>query len=689
VMAGDGQVCVDWFRGTDPGVEIVPDESSYGRDIEVYLVGNQSAISLSTCSSLRVTKEGTTVGLVTCSGRDLIVHCQRQFPDLFQQMGPTMRNSQTFPLRLLTDDIRSDGKLGEDVAEFEETVLIDHPNVLLATYVERRALVDFDLDGNIVLSSRGPFWGEIPITPSLIDPDIGEWITRTTKFTTSKEVLWSVYVGPGAFQEIRTYAVDNSAYHIARAVSGWFKTAGTVQEDPAGGIDCLIGKWTEDGECLWYTFIGGARDDQPAFAVTDSEGNVYVLASTKSFDFPTLSGFIQEKPNPTNTSDVVLFSLAPDGKTLRWSTFLSSRDSVQGDTASFSHGAFPKGMLIDDDDNLYVSFSQFYPTEILTTEGAYSRKHKAGLESALMKIDSQGNLVWSTLVNTDGDDNVERMFWDNNDNIVIYISQYSDVPGSRRSAIEAIGVPGKSETVQGYQGFVFRFNRMGVPNLVWTSRELPHHKYEVDLHIDDYGNTYTILETPVDPVGAAVFCSPNNSALPPTKAIVSVTKTRNYTTIDTLLATPVLGAKPSRVYQYRDRLMFIDNDNMPNSGACVTDTLWNTGVDLPVKTQSYLVVLQSVVSSIGDEKAQPLSTNNVRLKVWPNPVADVLGISGLDFDGKASVRIGDMTGRSVLLGDALSVQGKCHIDVRCLPAGAYVLYVVKESTQYQSLFCKW
>ncbi|MFN6379629.1 MAG: T9SS type A sorting domain-containing protein [Flavobacteriales bacterium] len=77
-------------------------------------------------------------------------------------------------------------------------------------------------------------------------------------------------------------------------------------------------------------------------------------------------------------------------------------------------------------------------------------------------------------------------------------------------------------------------------------------------------------------------------------------------------------------------------------------------------------------------------SNAIDVSIFPNPVADVLNISGLTGNGVA--RIVDMNGKEVMSGININ-SSAMQVNVSEIPAGNYVLITTVDSIQSMSRFC--
>ena len=98
-------------------------------------------------------------------------------------------------------------------------------------------------------------------------------------------------------------------------------TPGAYDESFNGVRDAFVAKvGSTDGSLLWSTFLGGTDYDYGTALVLDSEGNLAVVGTTSSPDFPTTEGTYDESHN--GGRDVFVGKLSSAGSDLLWSTFL-------------------------------------------------------------------------------------------------------------------------------------------------------------------------------------------------------------------------------------------------------------------------------------------------------------------------------------------------------------------------------
>ncbi len=84
-----------------------------------------------------------------------------------------------------------------------------------------------------------------------------------------------------------------------------------------------------DPAISYSTFLGGVANDNGGAIAVDSAGNMYVVGSTRSWDFPADQGY-DSVFNATDSVDVFVSKFSPDGQTLLFSTFVGGTGNDYG-----------------------------------------------------------------------------------------------------------------------------------------------------------------------------------------------------------------------------------------------------------------------------------------------------------------------------------------------------------------------
>ncbi len=150
-------------------------------------------------------------------------------------------------------------------------------------------------------------------------------------------VLVSTFVGDIGADEITDCHLDEEQNFI---VTGWTDseelrtTEGTYQTTNGGQKDVLVAKFKMHGletGLVFSTYIGGQLDDEGLGVSGDDDGNIYITGSSLSENYPTESAY---RPLLIGKKDVIVTKLAPDGKSLVFSTYIGgSEDDIAYDIA--------------------------------------------------------------------------------------------------------------------------------------------------------------------------------------------------------------------------------------------------------------------------------------------------------------------------------------------------------------------
>jgi hypothetical protein len=242
--------------------------------------------------------------------------------------------------------------------------------------------------------------GNFPTTAGAFHTALGgtrdDFVTKLAP--DGKTLAYSTYLGgSGDEGEFRAgIAVDSagSAYVTDKTSSTDFPTTGGAFDTTLGGsLDAFVSKLAPDGKTLAYsTYLGGSSDeDFSGGAITlDSAGSAYVTGSTTSTDFPTTGGAFQT--TLAGSSNAFVTKLAPDGKTLVYSTYLGGNSDVG------------IGIALDSASSAYVTgdtFSSNFPT----TADAFDTTLGGTSDAFVSKLAPDGKtLAYSTYLGGSGDD---------------------------------------------------------------------------------------------------------------------------------------------------------------------------------------------------------------------------------------------------------------------------------------------
>jgi len=207
--------------------------------------------------------------------------------------------------------------------------------------------------------------------------------------------VWTVRIGGAPSENCRCYldsataiATDASGnvYVVGSTSSTDFPTANALQVQPGGGSDAFLMKLSPEGTILYSTYIGGSERDSAAAVAADTAGNVYVCGATSSADFPTVAAL---QATLRGRSDAFILKINPVGK-LAYSTYLGGSGDVEGCSA----------IAVDPSGNVYVTgksdsldFPTANPLQSLAGGGTYGTPCS---DAFVAKLSSAGELIYST-----------------------------------------------------------------------------------------------------------------------------------------------------------------------------------------------------------------------------------------------------------------------------------------------------
>jgi hypothetical protein len=224
------------------------------------------------------------------------------------------------------------------------------------TEVDSPADMALSPDGSIYLTgwTKSP---DFPTTPGAFwESGAGKNVFVTRLAADGTSLVWSTLLGSPTFdEEAFGLAVDaaGSPVVVGRCFAFPVTPGAFDATYNGGGWDAFVARFDASGSHLAFsTFLGGDGVDQASDVRVSTDGSVYVVGRTDSFDFPTTPGVVQ--PFPKGFGDGFISHLSADGSTLLHSTYLGSS---LGDEI-YAVGLNPQGNIVIADaiDNpLYVT----------------------------------------------------------------------------------------------------------------------------------------------------------------------------------------------------------------------------------------------------------------------------------------------------------------------------------------------
>ncbi len=234
-------------------------------------------------------------------------------------------------------------------------------------------------------------------------------------------LIWGSYFGGNAWEKLtdvsNTIDINGNVFVTSNTWSSnsfptqnpgggaYFQVA---YAGPAAGIqgkggDACIFKFSNIGALIWCTYYGGSDNDNGCSITTDATGNVYVVGSTLSSNFPlqNLGGAYNQAvyQGGSNASgeggDAFILKFSNNGNLL-WSTFYGG-----------SLNDVARGVMTDAGGNVYVTGwteSANFPLNN-PGGGAYYQPTSGGNKDAfIVKFSNTGQQLWSTYYGGNGSD---------------------------------------------------------------------------------------------------------------------------------------------------------------------------------------------------------------------------------------------------------------------------------------------
>jgi hypothetical protein len=253
-------------------------------------------------------------------------------------------------------------------------------------------------------------------------------------YSGSKADNWGSTATPGENERLYSAGVTNK--FVGANLSGDFPaTPGAFQTTYGGLYDIGILKYDSTGKTLLYaSYLGGSANESAHSLVVNANGDLIVLGTTSSFDFPTSVSAIdrtfnggtadQNVVNYENGSDIFIARISKDGSTLIASTYLggTGNDGLNphNSVLSVNYGDELRGdVLTDANGNIYISSvtsSLNFPTS-----NSFNTAYKGGATDALvLKINSSlSTIAWASYLGGSGSDATHTIKFDKTGNLFV------------------------------------------------------------------------------------------------------------------------------------------------------------------------------------------------------------------------------------------------------------------------------
>jgi hypothetical protein len=255
--------------------------------------------------------------------------------------------------------------------------LVIDPVLVYSTYFFGAAEMAVDSAGAVyVVGTAEITAGDLPVTP-------GAFQTTRRGFNdafvakldpTGTALSYLTYLGgdtnsagPGTFSDLgNSIAVDaaGNAYVAGITETTDFPvTPGAFQPASGGAYDTFVAKLNPTGSALVYSsYLGGNSTDWSRSIALDAAGSAYVAGGTNSANFPVKNALQPSRKG--NSEDFFLTKVAPDGKSLEYSTYLGGTEYESGYDARVAVDASGAAYLVGS------TYSRDYPVTAVAFQPA-------------------------------------------------------------------------------------------------------------------------------------------------------------------------------------------------------------------------------------------------------------------------------------------------------------------------------
>ncbi|MFZ1332780.1 MAG: gliding motility-associated C-terminal domain-containing protein [Flavobacteriales bacterium] len=197
-----------------------------------------------------------------------------------------------------------------------------------------------------------------------------------------------------------------------------------------GGTDISLSKYSPDGSMLiWASYLGGSGGENPHSLVTNALGELIVLGSSGSSDFPVTPGAFD---NSNADLDITVTHISFDGSVLEGSTFVGGSGSDGYNEMWGNYGEGYRGEVIVDQVGNIVISSVTSSADFPASVGAFQPTLAGGQDGVVFVMDPTcSQMLAATFVGGSSDDNAMGLRIAANGEIFIAgITESTDLPVS-------------------------------------------------------------------------------------------------------------------------------------------------------------------------------------------------------------------------------------------------------------------
>ncbi|MFX0207213.1 MAG: hypothetical protein ACFFDT_14585 [Candidatus Hodarchaeota archaeon] len=237
-----------------------------------------------------------------------------------------------------------------------------------------------------------------------------------TKFSSNGSLIYSSFLGASGDDTIYSFDLDSSGNLIisGRTTSANFPvTTDADQSVFGGGADGFFMRLSPNCTTILYsTFLGGSNNEGINEITIDTQGNIIVIGSTMSSNFPITTDAYQSSISSTHSDNFI--AIYNSSGQMTYATYFGGSDSDHC-----------WGLTTDSVGNIIIA-GQTFSADFPTTNAWKANYNESMVDGFVTKFSADGQeLIFSSYFGGSGWDVVLNLNVDSNDNIIV--SGYADI----------------------------------------------------------------------------------------------------------------------------------------------------------------------------------------------------------------------------------------------------------------------
>ena len=313
---------------------------------------------------------------------------------------------------------------------------------------------------------------------------------------------WGTFFGGQFDDELRCvkYDSDDNIICCGYTSSEYGIVSSSAYQNELNGIeDAMIIKLDNNGNRIWSTYYGGSEVDMGAYLALDKEDNIFISGSTLSNDVLGDGGYQQSN---NGSFDCFLAKFNSSGYRI-WGTFYGGdKEDNPYVQQSITYGEID----LDSKANIYLSGITI--SENVIGEGGWQESLSAVYDCFLAKFDSSGTRIWGTYYGGDGNDWLDNIKLDHEENIILAGATQSTYRFASEDAWQVF------ERFWGLPSFISKFDSE-TGERIWSTYFFEENFRVLinDLDVDNDGNIYFVAQTDSKNLGIGKYKNKFNGSM--------------------------------------------------------------------------------------------------------------------------------------------------------------------------------